>query len=422
MSISSDHSFLCNHQLFHPFTVLRFSIVHDRIIDNELGKLQKSNLEYPLSGGCFMSKIWVNPIKDRLQQLTYHRRIPSVLSAQLMYLFSRLGGNRHENISANLLTFCETGDGNHTVDSALRSKIVKDMLFSRVFYAVSYKEYFLFQFEKLSDAEKRLYIGWHELDSYYTQLNKLGNPGVFENKSLTYLTFKPFYHREIVSITDPSNSSDFFNFFSRHSDGIIKPLDEYGGYGISLISITDNYSPEQAWDAFRSRTPFILEERIIQAPEMAQFYPQSVNTIRYNTFYHDGKLTRLQAVLRLGRGGSVVDNATAGGIYALVDTDSGKILGPARSFKGELFYKHPDTGIQLEGNYVPHWDELNAILEQAVLIVPEQKQVGWDFALSTDGWVMVEGNTTPALQSFDLRHGLKPLVEKTFGAAIHMWK
>ena len=87
----------------------------------------------------------------------------------------------------------------------------------------------------------------------------------------------------------------------------------------------------------------------------------------------------------------------------------------------ELFEKHPDTGTQFEGNSIPRWDELNALSEKVVRVVPEQKQVGWDFALSKNGWVMVEGNSSPGLQSLDLDHGLRPLVTSTFGKVIPIW-
>ena len=151
---------------------------------------------------------------------------------------------------------------------------------------------------------------------------------------------------------------------------------------------------------------------------MAQFCPTSVNTIRYNTFYHNGKLTRLQAVIRMGHSGSYVDNATSGGLYALINTQTGRILGPARSDAGEEFVQHPDTGIAFEGTCIPQWDQLNDLLEEIVRVVPEQKQVGWDFALSTKGWVMIEGNTYPRLQGFDWRHGLRPMITEVFGEAI----
>ena len=106
----------------------------------------------------------------------------------------------------------------------------------------------------------------------------------------------------------------------------------------------------------------------------------------------------------------------------MIDTDMGILKGPARSFAGELYEFHPDTGVYFQGSLIPRWNELNELLEKIVRVIPGQKQVGWDFALSKDGWVLVEANTSPALQSFDLTHGLRKLVAETFGQVVPVAK
>ena len=47
---------------------------------------------------------------------------------------------------------------------------------------------------------------------------------------------------------------------------------------------------------------------------------------------------------------------------------------------------------------MPYWDELVAFAKEIAMVVPEQRIVGWDLALSVDGWVIIEGNTRPGLQ------------------------
>lgn len=53
--------------------------------------------------------------------------------------------------------------------------------------------------------------------------------------------------------------------------------------------------------------------------------------------------------------------------------------------------------------------------------MPEQKQLGWDFALSKNGWVMIEGNAMPSIQGFDLDHGMRKLLRDSFGTVVPMW-
>ena len=307
-------------------------------------------------------------------------------------------------------------------DPSYMRALIKDLRFSRAFYASSYREYFLFDFENQSEASKREYVCWYELEDYYNCMNALGNPDVFDNKHLTVQHFKPFFKRDTLSVFRLSDKTSFCAFMNRHRRCILKPLLEFGGKGIQILELSEGQSAEVFWYSVAGHIPFLMEEMIQQSPEIAKYYANSVNTIRYNTFFHQGKVTRLQAVFRIGRGGSTVDNATAGGIYSLVDTETGEILNPARTFRGELFTHHPDTGEKLQGSVLPRWDELNELLERLARVVPEQKQVGWDLSLSSDGWVMVEANTKPALQRFDMSHGLRALLNRTFGTAIPMWE
>ena len=53
---------------------------------------------------------------------------------------------------------------------------------------------------------------------------------------------------------------------------------------------------------------------------------------------------------------------------------------------------HPDSGCQILGMQIPRWDELRALGLELAAVLPEQKYISWDFALTDDGWVVVEGN------------------------------
>ncbi len=356
-------------------------------------------------------------IRNFAQRISFHKAFPSRLIAEILYLSSSFGSERKKCIIGLLKS-----QNRDSIPTWSNKKQIKEILYARAFYAIEYNEYFLYRFYQLKDAERRKYVGIYELGCYYKMLDQLGRPEIFNHKEKTYEVFRVFFGREQVCIRTHEEEQAFVSFVDRHPSCILKPTNWLGGHGIQIIRLSETMTPKDAWEKFRQCCPFVLEELIEQAQEMGTFYPDAVNTIRYNTFFYAGKLTRMQAVLRTGRGGSYVDNASSGGIYALVDTETGKILGPARSDLNELFERHPDTGVRFEGNYIPRWNELNDLLEKVVRVVPEQKQVGWDFALSKNGWVMVEGNTNPALQSFDFDHGLRELITDTFGMVIPIWK
>ena len=64
---------------------------------------------------------------------------------------------------------------------------------------------------------------------------------------------------------------------------------------------------------------------------------------------------------------------------------------------GKQYIYHPDSGKQIIGTRIPKWEELNDVIEK---IRPQNSSVhfvGWDMALSKDGWCIVEGNWCPAI-------------------------
>ena len=294
----------------------------------------------------------------------------------------------------------------------------KRLFFARYYYGIGYDEYFLFHFKQLSEKGRRQYVGYFDLMDIYERLDTVGSPDLFNDKFSTYKRFKPYYKRNLVLVKDKNDKGIFISFLKNKSKIIIKAPDLCAGKRIMELSIPNTNSYEMIFNSLQDSIPFIAEELIIQDQELAKYHPQSVNTIRYNTFFFHEKLVKLQAVVRMGRGESVVDNAGAGGIYAPIDIETGIIKDLARSERGEEFLFHPDTGVQIIGSQIPKWEELNTLLERVVRVVPEQIQVGWDFALTDNGWVMVEGNTNPVLQVFESNHGLRQLVDNTLGRAL----
>lgn len=354
-----------------------------------------------------------------LRRITFHHKLTSIIAANLKYISSKNNNEQQYIILKTIADYCNI---RRKPEWKKDKSIIKDILYARYYYAIETKEYYLFGLNHSKDIKKKDYVGWHELNGYYNELNRIGKPDIFNNKEKTYETFGQYYKRECILISSDERQVPFKSFFTKHGTGVLKPVNDYGGHGIIFVSAFDEASVTQLWEKYKNDCPFMLEEIIVQAPYMSRIYPGSVNTVRYNTFYHEGKLTRLQAVFRMGRGGSKVDNATSGGIYALIDTETGRILGPARSDLTETFFRHPDTGVQFDDLYLPSWDELNSLVEELVRIVPGQKQIGFDFAYTDQGWVMVEGNTKPALQSYDFDHGMRNLLQETFGQVIRIWR
>jgi hypothetical protein len=124
-------------------------------------------------------------------------------------------------------------------------------------------------------------------------------------------------------------------------------------------------------------------------------------------------VTLIGAFLRMGRGESVTDNVSSGGIFANIDVDTGIILEAAQGRESNKLYGyHPDTHVQIVGSQIPEWNNLIQRVKAIAKKVKGTTIVGWDMAYSDKGWIMVEGNGDGSLESHQsgFPGGLKPLV------------
>jgi hypothetical protein len=141
----------------------------------------------------------------------------------------------------------------------------------------------------------------------------------------------------------------------------------------------------------------VIEHFLEQHPDMAHFNPSSVNTCRvWVARARDGQARVALAYLRIGRGGSVVDNQSSGGIVAPIDLASGT-TGPAidgLSTRTE-YIEHPDHGARIAGRQVPHWQEIQALATECLGIIPRLRFAGLDIAVGMTGPVVLELNASP---------------------------
>jgi hypothetical protein len=127
--------------------------------------------------------------------------------------------------------------------------------------------------------------------------------------------------------------NNVFDIMKKIEGFIIKPsVDSGGGRSVEYfikknedyVSITDPskiFSIAYVEKIFKNN--FIIQEYIVQHEFFKQFNSSSLNTVRIFT-YRDVKTEQiypLQAVLRIGRAGSVVDNQASGGIACGIKPD-----------------------------------------------------------------------------------------------------
>lgn len=269
-----------------------------------------------------------------------------------------------------------------------------------------YKDYYLYNFYDLSIEEQKEYVTKGYIrDKILKKYNtKAKNVKIFTEKDLFNKKFDEFMHR--VWFTNVDLTFDVFkdkiNGLSRL---IYKPLSASCGKGITDFKLNpDNL--ETVYQELVSYPPGVVEEYVVQHPEIAEFAPSSVNTIRVVSIY-DGKDTHIiYSGLRMGGGTSVVDNFHSGGIVALIDVETGIINTDAINMKRDRFSEHPLTHKKIVGTQIPFWDEIKDMIDKAARKVPGMGYLGWDVAVTKDGPLLIEANTTPWPGIIQLPHSI----------------
>lgn len=254
------------------------------------------------------------------------------------------------------------------------------------------QEYFLLGFRNKSSNERDEWITDFIKDTYLKKYAKIERAKELEDKFFFFNVMKPYFKREACMITGEADRDSFVSFAKEHTRFIAKPNSGSFGANTKVWNMQGVDTNEVFDELVCSKSTWIIEDLIEQVPEMGQFNPTSVNSVRIPTFKTLGGYKIFGTFMRTGRKGAVVDNAGAGGIFVRIDEETGKIISDGYSELGDVFSKHPDSGVVFKGFQIPRWEELRRLAIECHKQLPEHKYIGWDFALTNDGWVMLEGN------------------------------
>ena len=299
-------------------------------------------------------------------------------------------------------------------DKLIVQEIIRDMNECYKKYKCNASEYFLFDFRNKSDDVRSTYV----TDAYINSLlgfivGRKQHDEQLNDKYGFYCLMKHYFRRKVIMVKGKEDKEAFERFAFNVKRLIVKPLDGCVGSGIIAFDIKSEEDVHEAFSTIISKGSVIVEERIVQCAEMAKWNSSSTNTIRLSAFLTKQAFSVLSCILRTGRAGSVVDNAAAGGISAAIDPKSGTILSEGMDKSGNWYKTHPDSGVSFKGMQIPRWEELLQFAEEIHRKIPNQIYVGWDFALTDDGWVLIEGNWGQlGAQQVALGYGLKPQFDK----------
>lgn len=277
-------------------------------------------------------------------------------------------------------------------DTEYIDSLKKDICCCFVKYLAKPYEYFLLEFEHKSEEERNEMLTDIVKDIYCCKYAKIEKQREVSDKFLFYDRMKPYFKREACVVIGESNRKSFIEFTEKHHRFIAKPNRGSFGQNTNIFNTTEISAEKLFEQLIANGTKWIIEELIIQSPEMAEFNPSSVNSVRIPTFRTKLGIVIEGTFMRTGRKGAVVDNAGSGGIFVKVDENTGEIISDGYTETGERYKLHPDSLVLFKGFHIPRWKELVKLAKDCHEALPDHKYVGWDFALTPKGWVLMEGN------------------------------
>ena len=148
--------------------------------------------------------------------------------------------------------------------------------------------------------------------------------------------------------------------------------------------------------------PLLIQEQVRPHRELTDLTTGALPTVRVTTCLNEsGKPEIVSAVFRMAIGGNrTVDNLHAGGIASEVNLEKGTLsIASNLGMDARIGWheRHPDSGVMIVDHPVPLWTETKALAIEAHRAFSDRVMIGWDIAITDDGPIIVEGNSSPDL-------------------------
>lgn len=268
-----------------------------------------------------------------------------------------------------------------------------DMAWSMIRYGARPIDYVRFEFHKKSGRERDRYLTILRYFKFAKVLKKsLGGDRIMGSKSNEYEAFSEFIKRDWMVVDAYTDENEIRAFIKKHHTVIAKPNAGEQGKGVMKIQAADEEGIRGLL-ALRSQITFVMEECLENCAEIAAINPTSLNTIRATTFIDKkGEVRIISIILRVGAPGAHVDNWGSGGVGYNFDVNEGICNCPGLDKLNRPYLCHPGSNVKMVGFELPEFDKLKAYIMELVKVEPKAKYVGWDIAITPNGYDLVEMN------------------------------
>lgn len=277
-----------------------------------------------------------------------------------------------------------------------RGRIVKfDYWLCWIFLGAEPDDYFDFEFFKKGWRWRNHHITRQRLNYFVPIFNDSECKYILTDKSEFCKRWNDYVKRKWCVPQDVTYE-EFEALFQNVDRIVVKPLALFGGKGIKIMDINSSNLKNTYDMLHHSEDRTIVEEYVYQKGFLHDVYPNALNPLRVCTLRIAEKCEVCYAFFTVGCKGNVISNDCSGGISYSIDTKTGK-LGAGQGFSSNNHRKHPDTGVQVTGEYVPDWEKIKKFACEAHMVAPEGiRIIGWDVCWNNGELSLIEGNYGPA--------------------------
>lgn len=281
----------------------------------------------------------------------------------------------------------------HKESGKNRFVLFVDMVYCMFTYWIGHMDYVTFGFAYIGKDKRKTFMTMDDNIALVRRLNDRSAYSLLDDKMLFNKTFRQYLGRTFIDLRDGIDG--FRQFCTGKTCFFAKQLQSFGGLGVEKVRL-EGQDIDALYARLMENKMYLAEEAIIQHPTMNLLCDKSVNTLRITTIVSDrGNANCVYALVRAGSGKNDVDNVTSGGMYTLLSAD-GTITHPMFCDKAMAYYtQHPLSGQPFIGFRIPFFREAVELCQQAALVEPKMRYIGWDVAITPAGPVLVEGNNLP---------------------------
>lgn len=277
-------------------------------------------------------------------------------------------------------------------------EIYKHIEKCKIVFGVERPDYENTRCYELSDAQLYTYANTEDAKRL-SEIYNTEDVRVLIDKPLFDESYQPFLGRKYWVNRDTS-FTEFQEFVQGLDEIFLKPVALQKASGTRKVKVRQDLQSLQAlYEELTAEPKLLVEEVVKQHPAMAEFYADSVNTVRIFSILKDERFHVFAAFVRFGVTG-VADNLAAGGVGCGVDEKTGLIITPAMDGNGNILEYHPVSHKKFVGFQIPNWDQILSITQAALRHREGINFVGWDVAVTLDGAVIIEGNSIPSLSTY----------------------